>query len=120
VQGALVDGATKALARCSEAKLANHRVMSEYRPRATHGDPLRVAASPRAPIDGLRNHTSGSVWKPRISPLGDTTRTWNNRKLGLLTDLPASSTGAAILATEAIVITAHSHKGIAASSYKLA
>jgi hypothetical protein len=52
-------------------------------------------------------------------PLGDTTRAWNDCKLGLLMDSPASSIGATILATETIIITTHSHKGIAASSCKL-
>ena len=80
--------------------------MSEYRPRATHGDPMREAASPRAPIDGLENYTSGSVEKPRISPLGDMTKARNDRKLGVLTDLPTSSTSVAILVNEAIIVAA--------------
>jgi len=82
------------------------RVMSEYQPRAAHGDPMREAASPRAPIDGFGNYTSGSVGKPRISPLGDMTKARNDRKLGVLMDLPISSTGTTILATEAIVVAA--------------
>ena len=57
-------------------------------------------------IDELRNYTSGSVKKSRISLLGDMTRAWNDYKLGVLKDLPASSTGVAILANEAIVVTA--------------
>jgi len=54
---------------------------------------------------------SGSGGKPRISPLGDMTGAWNDRKPGVLMDLPISSMGAAILATEAIVVTAHPNKG---------
>ena len=72
---------------------------------------MREAASPRVLIDGLRNYRSGSVRKPRISPLGDMTRAWNNHKPRVLTDSPDSSTGVAILATEAIVITAHPNEG---------
>ena len=72
---------------------------------------MREAASPRAPIDGLRNYTSGLVRKLRISPLGDMTRAWNDLKPGVLTDSPASNTGAAILATEAIVVIAPSQQG---------
>ena len=68
--------------------------------------------SPQAPIDGLGNYTCGSDKKPRISPLGDMTKARNNRKLGVLTDLPASSTGAVILATEAIIVTAHPNEGL--------
>jgi hypothetical protein len=67
---------------------------------------MREAASPQAPIDGLGNYMSGSVRKPRISPLGDMTKARNDRKLGFLMDLPASSMGATILATEAIVVAA--------------
>jgi hypothetical protein len=59
---------------------------------------------------------SGSVGKQRISPLGDMTRAWNDRKPGVLTDLLASSTGAVILATEAIVVTAHPNEGPKSSS----
>ena len=40
------------------------------------------------------------------------TKAWNDRKLGVLTDLPASSTGMAILANEAIVVTAHLNEGL--------
>jgi len=50
---------------------------------------------------------SGSVRKPRIFPLGDMTGAQNYHKPRFLTDLPTSSTGAAILATEAIVVIAH-------------
>ena len=71
----------------------------------------REAVSPRASIDGLGNYTSGSVEKPRIFPLGDMTKAWNDHKLGVLTDLPASSTGATILAIEAIVVATHPHEG---------
>jgi hypothetical protein len=67
--------------------------------------------SPRAPKDGLVNYTSGSVRKPRISPLGDMTRARNDRKPGVLTDSPASSTGMAILGTKAIVVIAHPNEG---------
>ena len=49
---------------------------------------------------------SGSVEKLRISPLGDMTKAWNDRKLGVLMDSPASSMGMAILANEAIVVAA--------------
>ena len=54
---------------------------------------------------------SGLVGKMRISPLGDMTRAWNDCKLGVLTDSPDSTKGAEILATEAIVVTAHPNKG---------
>jgi hypothetical protein len=81
--------------------------MSEYRSRAARGDPPREAASPRAPTDRLGNYTSGSNRKLRISPLGDMTEARNDRKPMVLMDLPISSTGAAILATEDIVVTAH-------------
>ena len=54
---------------------------------------------------------SGSVEKPRISPLGDMIRAQNNHKPGVLMGSPASSMGAAILATEAIVVIAHPNKG---------
>ena len=67
---------------------------------------MREAASPRAPIDGLENYTSGSVEKPRISPLGDMTKAQNDRKLGVLMDLAISSTGMTILATKAIDVAA--------------
>jgi hypothetical protein len=63
------------------------------------------------PIDGLGNYMSGSIGKPRISPLGDMTEAWNDHKYGVLTDLPASSMGATIMATEAIVVTAHPNEG---------
>ena len=49
---------------------------------------------------------SGSVGKPRISPLGDMTGAWNDHEPGVLMDLPISSTGAVILANKAIIITA--------------
>jgi hypothetical protein len=67
--------------------------------------------SPRALKDRLKNYTSGLVRKPRISPLGDMTRARNDRKPGVLTYLPASSTGVPILANEAIVVIAHPHEG---------
>ena len=54
---------------------------------------------------------SGSVEKPRISPLGDMTRARNDHKPRVLTDSHASSTGATILATEAIVVIAHPNEG---------
>jgi hypothetical protein len=54
---------------------------------------------------------SGLVRKPRISPLGDMTRAWNDHKPGVLMGSPASSMGAAILATEAIVVIAHPNEG---------
>jgi hypothetical protein len=54
--------------------------------------------------DGLGNYTSGSTRKLRISPLEDMTEAQNNRKPGVLTDLPVSSTGVMILATEAIIV----------------
>ena len=95
-----------ALADRPEANPIDHRVMSEYQPKTARGDPSREAASPQAPIDGFGNYTSGSVEKPRISPLGDMTKARNDRKLGVLMDLPASSTGTAIMAIEAIVMVA--------------
>ena len=67
--------------------------------------------SPEAPTDGLGNYTSGSARKPRISPLGDMTGARNDHKPEVLMDLPAHSTGMAILATEAIVVTAHPNEG---------
>ena len=67
---------------------------------------MREAASPRVSIDWLENYTSGSVRKPRISPLGDMTEVRNDRKPGVLTDLPISSTGTVILASETIIVTA--------------
>jgi hypothetical protein len=54
---------------------------------------------------------SGSVEKPRISPLGDMIRPWNDHKLGVLMDLPTSTTGVAILANEAIIVKAHPNEG---------
>ena len=86
--------------------------MSEYRPRAASGDPSMEAASPRAPNDGLGNNSSGSVRKLRISLIGEMTRVWNDHKPGVLTDLPASSTGAVTLATEAIIVIAHPIEGL--------
>jgi hypothetical protein len=66
-----IDGrALEALAGHPEAKPTDHRAMSDYRPRATRGDPLREVVYPRAPIDRLGNYTSGSAGKPRIFPLG--------------------------------------------------
>jgi len=67
--------------------------------------------SPQVPIDGLGNYTSGSVEKPRISPLGDMTGAWNDHKLRVLMDLLASSTGTVILANEAIVVTTQLNEG---------
>ena len=67
---------------------------------------MREAASPQVPTDELRNYTSGSVGKPRISPPGDMTKARNDRKPGVLTDLPISSTGTVILASETIIVTA--------------
>ena len=77
---------------------------------------MREVAIPRAPINGLGNYTSGSVKKPRISPLWDMTKAWNDRKLGVLMDLPASSTNTAILANEAIVVVAQPTEGTSALS----
>ena len=54
---------------------------------------------------------SGSVRKSRISPLRDMIGAWNDRKLGVLVDLPASSTSAVILAKEAIIVIAQPNKG---------
>jgi len=54
----------------------------------------------------LGNYTSGSVGKPRISSLGDMTGARNDHKTRILTGLPASCTGATILANEAILVTA--------------
>ena len=90
--------------------------MSEYRPRAASGDPSMEAASPRAPNDGLGNNSSGSVRKLRISLIGEMTRAWNDHKPGVLTDLPASSMDAAILANEAIVMVAQPIEGTSALS----
>ena len=77
---------------------------------------MREAASPRALIDKLGNYTIGSVRKPRISPLGDMTKARNDHKLGVLMDLPASSTGMAILTNEAIVMVAQPIEGTSALS----
>jgi hypothetical protein len=68
--------------------------------------PTREAVSPRALIDGLGIYMSGSVNKPRISPLGDMTGEPNDHKPRVLTDLPASSIGATIFTNEAIVVAA--------------
>ena len=68
---------------------------------------MREATSPRVSTDGLGNLMSGSVGNPRIFPLGDMIEARNNHKPRVLTDSPASSTGAVILATEAIVVAAH-------------
>jgi hypothetical protein len=62
-------------------------------------------------INRLRNYTSGSTRKVRISPLGDMTGARNDYKPKVLTDLPVSSMGTAILATEAIIIIAHPNEG---------
>ena len=102
--------APEALAGRPEANPGDHRAMSENRPRAARRDPPREVASPRVPTDGLGNYTSGLVRKLRIYPLGDMTRARNDRKPRVLMDLPASSMGAAILATEAIVVTAHNNE----------
>ena len=72
---------------------------------------MREAASLGAPTDGLANYTSGSDGKPRISPLEDMTRARNDRKARVLMDLPASSTGTAILDIEAIIVPAHPNEG---------
>ena len=107
-----IDGwAPEALAGRPEANPVDHHGMSEYRPRATHGDPPREAVSHQAPVDKLGNYTSGSAGEMRISPLRDMTRAWNDHKPEVLMDLPAHSTGMAILATEAIVVTAHPNEG---------
>jgi hypothetical protein len=90
--------------------------MFEYRPRAVRGDPKREAVSPRALIDELGIHTSGLVNKPRISPLGDMIGAPNDRKPRVLTGLLPSSTGAAILANEAIIMAAQPTKGTSALS----
>ena len=73
---------------------------------------MREAASPRVLMDGLKNYTSGSVRKLRISPLGDMTGAWNDCKPGVLMDLPVSSMGTAILDNEAIVVIAHPNEGL--------
>jgi hypothetical protein len=86
-------------------------MMFEYWPRAAHGDPPREAASPQASIDRLENYTNGSFRKPRISPSGNMTRAWNDYKPRVLTDLPTSSMGVAILATKAIIVTTHPNEG---------
>jgi hypothetical protein len=67
---------------------------------------MREVASPWVPTNGLRNYTSGMARKPRISPLGDMAEAWNDQKPRVLIELPASSTGVAILANEAIVVIA--------------
>jgi hypothetical protein len=59
---------------------------------------------------------SGSIGKLRISPLGDMTKAWNDRKPRVLTDLPASSTGTTILATDAIIVTTHPKEGLKSPS----
>ena len=116
MQGTLKRRAHAAIAGMLRGVSIVEQVMSEYRPRAAHGDPTREAASPRALIDGLGNYTSGLVEKPRISTLGDMTKAWNDHKLGVLTELPASSIGAAIMAIEAIVVAAQPTKGTLALS----
>ena len=47
------------------------------------------------------------------------TKARNDRKLGVLMDLPASSTGATILANKAIVVVAQPTEGITALSCRL-
>jgi hypothetical protein len=58
----------------------------------------------------------GLVEEPRISPLGDMTGAWNDRKPGVLSDLLASSMGATILANEAIVMVAQPIEGTSSLS----
>jgi hypothetical protein len=87
--------------------------MFEYRPRAGYGGPTREVASPQAPIDELENYMIGLV---EISPLGDMTGAWNDRKPGVLSDLLASSMGATILANEAIVMVAQPIEGTSSLS----
>ena len=77
---------------------------------------MREAASPQAPIDWLRNYTSGSVEKPRISPRGDMNGARNDHKPRVLMDLPASSMGTEILANKAIVVATQPTKGTLALS----
>ena len=77
---------------------------------------MREAASRQALIDRLRNYTSGSVEKPRISFLRDMTKVRNDCKVGVLTDLSASSTSTTILANEAIVMVAQPIDGTSALS----
>ena len=48
--------------------------------------------------------------KAKDLPLEDMTEAWNDRKPRVLTDLLASSTGAVILANEAIVVIAQSNE----------
>jgi hypothetical protein len=91
-------------------------MMFEYQPRASYGGPTREVACPQAPIDELKNYMIGSVKKPRISALGDMTGAWNDRKSGVLSDLPASSMGATILANEAIVMAAQPIEGTSSLS----
>jgi hypothetical protein len=45
-------------------------------------------------------------------PSGDMTGAWNDRKPEVLTDLAVSSTSAAILANEAIIVTTHPNEGL--------
>ena len=67
--------------------------------------------SPQVLTDRHRNYMSGSVMKPRIYPLGDMIGAWKDRKPRVLMDLPASSTGTAILDIEAIIVPAHPNEG---------
>ena len=62
---------------------------------------------------------SGRVGMPRISPLGDMTKAWNDHKFGVLMDLPASRMGVAILANEAIIMVAQPTEGTSALSSRL-
>jgi hypothetical protein len=55
---------------------------------------------------------NGSIGKLRISPLGDMIGAWNDRKPGVLMDLLASSMDTAILANEAIIVTAHPNERV--------
>ena len=48
----------------------------------------------------------------RISHLGDMTGTQNDHKPRVLTDLPVSNTGAAILANEIIIVIVHPNEGL--------
>ena len=73
---------------------------------------MREAVSPQVSIDRLEYYMSGSIRKPRITPLGDLTRERNDCKPRILMDSPVSSTGVAILANEAIIVTTHLNEGL--------
>ena len=84
--------------------------MSEYRPRATRGDPMRGNEPPSTDRQARELYE----WLDREAedlPSGDMIGVWNDRKPRVLMDSPASSTSAVILATEVIVITAHPNEG---------